>query len=165
MMDQLKELFLGLQPRERVVVVAAAAVLLVLLVYLMAWEPLNRRVGSLRQSLESQSETLSWMRAAAVEVRALKSGARAGAGTANQSLLTVIDQSARAGGIKPALQRMEPEGSKAVRLWLGATSFDGLVAWLGQLERQHGIQVTAMSLEPKEIPGIVEARVTLERGT
>lgn len=160
----MKELFLNLQPRERRIVIGGGLVLLAVLFYLLAWEPLDRRLDDLRARLETQTETLAWMRSAADEVKALRSGAAGAPATANRSLLAVIDESARAAGIKPALQRMEPEGDRAVRLWLGASSFDALVTWLGRLERQHGITVSALSLEPAEAVGTVEARITLERG-
>lgn len=160
----MKNWFLGLAPRERAMVTAGAAVLLLLVLYLMLWEPLDSRVKGLREGLDSQQGTLAWMQGASQEVRQLRGTGGRTAGNDNRSLLTIVDQSARASGIKQALQRMEPDGSTGVRLWLATTPFDRLIGWLGQLEHDYGIVATAVSMEPKEPVGTVEARITLERG-
>lgn len=160
----MKDWFLALAPRERVIVASGAVALLLLFVYLALWEPLDRRVQGLREGVAAQQGNLAWMLGASEEIRRLRGTGGRPSTADDRSLLTIVDQSARESGIKQALHRMEPEGGTGVRLWLAATPFDQLVTWLGQLEREHGIAVSALSLEPKETPGTVEARVTLERG-
>jgi general secretion pathway protein M len=158
----MKEWFAGLQPRERVMVLAGAAALALIFGFFGLWRPLDGAVEGLRQAAERQTEALVWMRQASAEVRALQSGG-AGSTQSGGSLLTVIDRSARAADLKGALERMEPEGTTAVRLWVAPSSFDALIRWLGELEGRHGLRITAASFEPTETPGTVQARITLER--
>ena len=42
-------------------------------------------------------------------------------------------------------------------------NFDKLIRWLGQMEKQWGITVQSISLNAREAPGMVQARVTLGR--
>lgn len=159
----MKDWFLSLQPRERLTLGAGAALGLVLLVYLLFWEPLDSSVSNLRSTVEGQEGALAWMYDASAQVKTLRAQGGGGPARSGGSLLTVVDQSARVGGIKSALQRMEPDGSNSVKLWIGATSFDNLMTWLGLLEREYAIYVGSITLEPGEGPGIVQARITLER--
>ena len=74
----------------------------------------------------------------------------------------MTDSTARAGGLGPALKRIEPEGGDGVRVWLDGVAFDDLVKWLGTLSTSHGVDVVSASLERDEAAGRVNARLTLQ---
>jgi len=156
-----KDWFLGLEPRERRLVTAGGVVLALLLVYLVVWEPLAARYRQLQDSVAQQRETLAWMQQAAAQVKALqRSVPGGGRGLAGRSLLSVVDQSARAGGLGAALKRLEPDASKGVKVWLEGVSFDQMILWLGNLSRQYQVEVASLSIEPQGA-GRVNARITL----
>ena len=158
----MKDWLAGLEPRERMLVYAAAAVVGVILVYAIFIQPLYSKYDKLVDSVEQQRETVQWMQQNAVTIRQLKgAGTAAGEGLAGRSLLSVADSEARSARLGPALKRVEPEGSDAVRVWLDGASFDELVAWLEVMSSRYGADVDTITLERAEGAGLVNARLTL----
>lgn len=158
----MKEWLAGLEPRERMLVYAAAAVVGVILVYAIFIAPLYSKYDKLVDSVDQQRETVQWMQQNAVTIRQLKgAGPAAGQGLAGRSLLSVADSEARSARLGPALKRVEPEGSDAVRVWLDGASFDELVGWLEVMSSRYGADVDTITLERAEAAGLVNARLTL----
>lgn len=158
----MKEWLAGLEPRERMLVYAAAAVVGVILVYAIFIQPLYSKYDQLVDSVDQQRETVQWMQQNAVTIRQLKgAGPAAGQGLAGRSLLSVADSEARSARLGPALKRVEPEGSDAVRVWLDGASFDELVGWLDVMSSRYGADVDTITLERAEAAGLVNARLTL----
>ena len=158
----MKEWLAGLEPRERMLVYAAAAVVGVILVYAIFIQPLYSKYDKLVDSVDQQRETVQWMQQNAVTIRQLKgAGPAAGQGLAGRSLLSVADSEARSARLGPALKRVEPEGSDAVRVWLDGASFDELVGWLDVMSSRYGADVDTITLERAEAAGLVNARLTL----
>ena len=52
----MKEWFANLQPRERLILLGAALLLLPLMIYLLLWEPLDKEVQTLRNSIAAGLE-------------------------------------------------------------------------------------------------------------
>ncbi len=59
------------------------------------------------------------------------------------------------------MRRVEPEGSGRVRLWFEKVSFEGLMAWLAELDGRYGARVENITLDRDESPGQVQSRVVL----
>ena len=155
----MKDWFLGLERRERNLVVGGAAILLLLLLYSIIWEPIASGYTELGDSVQQQRETLAWMQQAALQVKALQGSGSAG-GLGGRSLLAVVDQSARSGGLGNAIKRIEPDGSKGVKVWLEGAAFDPMILWLGKLVKSFRIEPSMITLEPIG-GGRVNARLTL----
>ena len=157
----MKEWFAGLDPRERLLVTGGGAVLLVLLLYLMIWEPIAGNYQALNDGVAEQKKTLAWMKQAAAELQLLqRSGSSTAHGLGGRSLLSVVDQSARSGGLGPAIKRIEPEGSKSVKVWLEGVAFDPMILWLGEITRTYQIETSIITIDPQG-GGRVNARLTL----
>lgn len=157
----MKDWFFRLEPRERALVSAGATLLLLLLLYLMIWEPVAGKYTRLQATVQSQQQDLAWMQQAAGQINALKRSATGGAqGLGGRSLLAVVDQSARSGGLGEAIKRIEPDGSKGVKVWLEGAAFDPMIIWLGKLSKSYLIEPSIITLEPIG-DGRVNARLTL----
>jgi general secretion pathway protein M len=157
----MKDWFFGLEPRERTLVSAGAALLLLLLLYLIIWRPVAGKYAGLKADVELQQQNLAWMQQAAAQITALQRSSAGGAkGLGGRSLLAVVDQSARSGGLAGAIKRIEPDGSKGVKVWLEAAAFDPMIIWLGQLSKAYRIEPSMITLEPVG-DGRVNARLTL----
>lgn len=157
----MKDWFFGLQARERLLVGAGGVLLLWLLLYLMIWEPIADEYTGLKESVAAQQQTLAWMQQAAAQIEALQnSGATGAKGLGGRSLLAVVDQSARSGGLGNAIKRIEPDGGKGVKMWLEGAAFDTMILWLGQLSKSYRIESSLITLEPIG-NGRVNARLTL----
>jgi general secretion pathway protein M len=159
----MKDWLFSLEPRERMMVAAGTVLLVLLLLYVLVWAPMRSGYHTLQESVSEQRDTVLWMQGSAQTIQRLRSSGGATArGLEGRSLLSVTDSTARAGGLGPALKRVEPEGANSVRVWLEGASFDVLVKWLGTLSTQHGVDANSVSLERNEAPGMVNARLTLE---
>ena len=157
----MKDWFMGLELRERRLVAGGAIVLGLLMLYLMIWEPAAVAYTDLKENVAAQQETLDWMKQASRKVKVLSASARGGAqGLGGRSLLAVVDQSARADGLGPAIKRVEPDGSKGVKIWLEGAAFDPMVLWLGKLSSTYLIEPSVITIEPQGA-GRVNARLTL----
>ena len=156
----MKEWFASLEQRERRLVKIGAGLLVLMVMYLSVWEPLTDKVDNLRVSTKEQNSTLLWMRQAAQEVKKLGgSGGVHSQSTGNQSLLSVVDGTARSGRLGEALKRVQPDGEKRVRVWMESASFDDIIRWLVQLETRYGISVESSVFEMKQESGRVDARL------
>ena len=158
----MKDWFFGLELRERYMVAGGAVVLALLFIYLVIVEPIAVGYKDLSDSVQKQKETLAWMQQASVQIKALQRSEGAGArGLGGRSLLAVVDQSARSGGLGNAIKRIEPDGSKGVKVWLEGAAFDPMILWLGKLPKSFQVEPTMITLEPIG-NGRVNARLTLQ---
>lgn len=154
-----------LAPNDRRALLFGAAALAVLVAYLLVWAPLNARLQQLRATVREEQSLAQWMQQAARDVAQLRGAAVGVAPVADeQSLLAVVDQSAKNGNLGTAMKRVEPEGQDSVRVWLEQASFDDLVRWLDALQHQHGVRVANVVIERQDTPGTVNARVALQGG-
>lgn len=162
-MDKLKTWYLQLQQREQRMLAAGAAALVLLLLYALVWSPLTTHQQTLRETVKEQQATALWMQQAAREATQLRA-ARPTAGkiAAGQSLLALVDQSAKNSQLGSAMKRVEPEGQTGVRVWFEQANFDDLVLWLEALQRDYGVHISTLVVERQETPGQVNARVGLE---
>ncbi|MGD2073920.1 MAG: type II secretion system protein GspM [Gammaproteobacteria bacterium] len=157
----MKDWFFGLEPRERLLVSGGGALVALLLLYVVIVEPLASGYASLSEDVAEQKQTLVWMQQAAQQVAALKrSTPGAARGLAGRSLLAVVDQSMRSAGLGDSIKRIEPDGSKGVKVWLEGVVFDAMILWLGNLTRTYQIHTSLITIEPQG-NGRVNARLTL----
>jgi general secretion pathway protein M len=157
----MKEWFAGLEPRERLLVSGGAVVLVLLLLYVVIWEPISSGYRNLQEDVAEQKQTLAWMQQAASQIKTLqRSSTGEVRGLGGRSLLAVVDQSARSGGLGDSIKRIEPDGSKGVKVWLEGVAFDPMILWLGKLTRTYQIETSLITIEPQG-GGRVNARLTL----
>ncbi len=160
-MNALKSWWGGLQARERQLLGGGGLLLTVMLLWAFVWYPFTKELHRLRSSVTEQRELLAWMEQAAQEAKRLQgsqthSAPRGG----RQSLLTIVDSTARSQGLGTSLKRVQPEG-EAVRVWLEQASFDTVLRWLNLVSQQHGVSITGLALERSATPGQVDVRAIL----
>ena len=161
----MKAWFMGLAPRERLMVSIAAGVAVLGLTYLLAWAPLASGSARLERAVAEQQALKQWMQRAATEARQLRGSgtAQTPGGDPNRSLLAVVDETAKQAKLGPAVKRIEPEGQDLVRVNLEQASFDDVVAWLAQLQQSQGVSVVDASLDRQSAAGQVNARLSLKK--
>ena len=160
----MKAWWAGLAPRERRILVLGAVVLGLLLAWVAVWEPLLQGRSALRSDVARLSAEAVWMEQVADDVRRrarLEQRAPALPGEGG-SVLTLIEVSANAAGLRSALTRVQPEGEGA-RLILDRVGFDALMGWLAELEQRQGLQVSELMIEGQQAAGQVSVRLLLER--
>lgn len=160
----MKAWWAGLAPRERRILVLGAVALGLILAWVAVWEPLLQGRSALRSDVARLSAEAVWMEQVADDVRRrarLEQRAPALPG-AGGSVLTLIEVSANAAGLRSALTRVQPEGEGA-RLIIDAVGFDALMGWLAELELRQGLRVSELMIEGQQAAGQVSARLLLER--
>jgi len=160
----MKAWWAGLAPRERRILVLGAVALCLILAWIAVWEPLLQGRSALRSDVARLSAEAVWMEQVADDVRRrarLEQRAPALPG-AGGSVLTLIEVSANAAGLRSALTRVQPEGEGA-RLIMDAVGFDALMGWLAELELRQGLRVSELMIEGQQAAGQVSARLLLER--
>jgi type II secretory pathway component PulM len=122
--------------------------------------PLDRSVSHAQQRLAKKRVDLGWMQSVAPQIAVLPP-----AGAANgESLLVIVDRSARESGLASALSGSEPGGPGSLSVRLEKAPFDVLVGWLARLAQQNGVTVDSAIIEKAGAPGLVNANIVLHTG-
>ena len=159
----MKEWFQGLGSREQLMLGAGAIVLVLLLAYALVWSPLGAGYQTMQTRVSAQRDTAAWLEQGAQTLQQLKRRAPTARGLGGRSLLATADSTARSGGLGASLKRVEPEGSRNVRVWLENAPFDLVVKWLGTLSTTYGIETDSASMERVAgEDGKINARLTLQ---
>ncbi len=153
--------YANLAERERRVVLlgaVAAGVLLLLAIIL----PLNRNIAQARQRITTKQGDLAFIQSAIPQLAA--AGPGIGAAATGESLVVLIDTSARESGIGKSLSSSQATPDKGLRIRLENVSFDALVAWLARLSQSHGVRIESAEIEAAGEPGLVNAGLLLKAG-
>ena len=146
----------SLSERDRRTLLVGAVVVALLLLYVVI--QLDSSVSSAHKRVIKKQTDLAWMRTAAPELAAT-GGVHIG--TNGQSLLVLIDSSARESGLASSLAGSDPAGPGGLSVRLQKAPFDTLISWLARLSQQNGIRVDTASIESAGSPGLVNASLVL----
>ena len=153
------EALAALAPRERRLLLLGAIAAVAILIFGMLI-PLDRSVLHAQQRLAKKRADLSWMQSVAPQIAVLPPP-----GAANgESLLVIVDRSAREAGLASALSGSEPGGPGSLSVRLEKAPFDVLVGWLARLGQQNGVAVDSAIIEKAGAPGLVNANIVLHTG-
>lgn len=156
----MKEWFESLEARERRLVIGGGVVLFVMIVYFLGWEPFINGLHDLRDRTHTKLQQVAWMQNAAQQIKQLQARSTAPAQLgAGQSLLGVIDRTAKLKNLGDSVKRVQPDGSNKARVSLESANFDIVIGWLEELERHYGVGVETVTFEKREEPGLVDARI------
>ncbi len=120
--------------------------------------PLDRSVAHARERLERKQADLGWMQGVAPELAAATLPVASG-----ESLVVIIDRSAREAGLASALTT-EPAGPASLSIRLQKAPFDTMIGWLARLSQRNGISVESATIEKTDAAGLVNASVVLHSG-
>lgn len=155
----MKEWFLSREPRERLLLAVGAAAAAVIIGWGFVWLPLSAGVEQLDSRVEARSRLLVEAQSAAAIIPDTASRPRA-----QQSLLVLVDGTARNHGVAQALTRRQPnEAGNEIDVTVQAAPFDALVGWLATLESEHVVSVASATIRATQEPGVVSGQVVLRR--
>jgi len=149
----------SLAERERRLVLVAGGFVAIALLWLLLVLPLHTITAKRAARVEKKTADLVWMRSMAPQVAAARSSGSTT--SSNESLVVLIDRTARQAGLGSSLRDQSPNGAHSLRLRLESASFDSLVAWLALLQQQHGVAVETANVDVGSAPGLVNASVTV----
>ena len=156
-----RALMIALGERHRVLPLWAVTYLLA------ALERLRRSAVDLLRKLEAvrvSSIIAPCWRLDQLEPQLTAAGSGAGAVASTESLVVLIDSTARESGLGKSLTSSQPTGEHGLRIHLDKVPFDAMVAWLARLAQQHGVHVESAEIESAGETGVVNAGLVLKAG-
>ena len=153
MMDKVRVWLSSLNPRERNLVYVAGGLLAIALLYLVLVLPFTTTTRKLSARVEQKTADLAWMRQAAPQAMA---AAGLSSRSTGESLVVIVDRTAREAGLGSALRDQSPSGDGGVRLRIEGAAFDTLITWLVSLQQQYGVAVDIAMIDTVG-PGLVNA--------
>lgn len=166
MMDDIKKYWASLQPRERLILVLGGIVVSAILLFASLFQPWHKALNHMEVALPGLRTNLVWMRQ---QSEALKNGAVAQAVTPSlepgQSLLSVVERTAKQAGVSAAIQQMTPaQNNTEVRVVLDQVDFNKWLIWIDSLYKKYGVDIKQVTAErDDERPNIAEIRITFVR--
>ena len=136
--------------------IAAGFILLALILL-----PLQRNVSKARARVVQQQADLAWMRQVAPTLAAAGPGPAAAATQPGESLVVLIDRSARESGLAQALTGSQPAGNGAMTVRMENADFNLLIGWMSRLVAQDDLRVESASITGNGTAGLVNAAVQL----
>lgn len=143
-----------------------AVLVFLILFYAIIWQPWHKAIAHMETAVQPLRTNLVWMKQ---QAELIENGG--GSSTqqkvkgANQSLLSVIEQTAKTTRVRKAIQQMVPGRTpNEVRVVLEEADFNQWVKWIDLLFKQYGVQIKQVTAEREDdAPNIAEIRLTFER--
>jgi len=137
-----------------------AALAIVLAMVLL---PLQRSLSQARARVAQQQADLAWMRQMAPTLAAAGPGPATASSPQGESLVVLIDRSAREAGLGQALTGSQPAGTGAMTVRMENADFNLLIGWMSRLVAQHDLRVESASITGNGSAGVVNASVQLHQ--
>jgi len=144
-------------------VLCGGAALVLFAIYFFALAPFYSAVNSRAERVAKKQGDLAWMRSVGGEILALGASATPANVPTNESLVVLIDRSARECGLGSSLTGQTPNGENGIRVRLEQAEFDKLVVCLGGLQQSHGVTIESANIDRTAKPGFVNASLVLTR--
>ena len=158
-MNKLNAWYGNLQPREQRMVLFGGIAVAFLVLVMGILLPLHSAVANARERNATKREDLAWMQVNAPEIRAAGSALPADTGEAP---VVLVDRLGREAGLSSALRGTQPNGA-GVRVQLEGAPFDTMIAWLANLDEQHGLAVESITVDRTPTPGLVNASISFSQ--
>ena len=155
----MKAWFARLEPRERWILMGGAVLAAVIILWGLVWVPLGKAAAGLHASVAEKQALLSDLHRA----EALHKSASSARRPASESLVVLVDQTARAQGLASSFTRTQPDGATGISVSFRNASFDDILAWLARLDSTYGVTVESASFNGLQEHGLVTGQVFLRR--
>jgi general secretion pathway protein M len=142
--------------REQLILLCGAGVVVLALLATLLLN-LHRKVAVAEQRVATKRHDLAWLQTVAPQMSAL----RGMPARSNESLVVLVDRVARETGIAQSLSGSQSSGNGGLRVRVEKASFDALVAWLGQLSQQYGVNIDSANVDAAAASGVVNATLVL----
>jgi general secretion pathway protein M len=153
----------ALKPRERFIIAAGGILVLVVAVYFFALAPFYRAVGVRAERVQQKEADLAWLKGVAGEVLALSSNQAVVPIASSESLVVLVDRTARECGLSSALTGQTPNGETGIRVRLESAEFDKLIVCMVSLQQRHAVSIESATIDRAGKPGLVNASLVLNR--
>lgn len=162
-MQKLKNWYYGLKPRERLLVSGGAIIVLLTAIYMLGLAPFYKNLSALDAGVTEKKADLAWMRSVASELQVLGASQPLVATPTGESLVVLVDRTAREAGLSSALTGQTPNGETGIRVRLEGAAFDMAMMWLANLTLSHAVDIESAQFDRTSTPGLVNVNLVLNR--
>lgn len=166
LINNLKTWFHSLEQRERLMVILGAIALVFAVFYFAIWQPLNSSLAQARTQVTAEAQQTRWLLGLREQAQMLRANSSNGGQIKgrNDAILAVIDSTSRSRGLADAVRRIQPDNNDEATVTLENARFNKMLYWLHMLQQDYNIHVAGMTVTQGKKPGLVQARLKLERG-
>jgi general secretion pathway protein M len=159
----MKEYWLGLQSRERLLLIVCAVCLLIFIVDTQIWVPQMERYERNQQLVNAKKNLYDWMKDASKQaIQLQKTAPTSNRSRSKQSLIALTDKTAKQAALGKSIKRVEPQGKDTVRIWLENANFKQVTLWLQRMQNL-GISLDRIVIDSTDESGLVNVRATFKR--
>jgi type II secretory pathway component PulM len=153
----------SLKPRERLIIMVGGILVLVVAAYFFALAPFYRAVNVRAERVQQKEADLAWLQSVAGEVLALSANQTVAPVASSESLVVLVDRTARECGLSSALTGQTPNGEAGIRVRLESAEFDKLLVCIASLQQRHAVSIESATIDRAGKPGLVNASLVLNR--
>ncbi len=160
----MKNWYNSLTTRERNLVTYGSLVAALILFWLIIGKPLYQKHKTLSRDIQSKNNQLELMKAQSRQIKRLQAqqnGATAKTISGNPQQL--VERALQTWRLKPALQRMQSQGAKAVLISLKNANADRFMRFLYDLEKKYALSIENMGITADKETGLVDVRLTVKQ--
>lgn len=159
MLDELKQKFLDLSPKDQLMLAVGALAVLVYILLFVILLPMQSEMRKMEkrnmQALDEQGE----VRELAGKLLAKQNAGESTGG--DQSLNGILNSSLRAHGL--LMENFQPSGNSA-RVRLRSGEFNKVLGWINEMEVRQGMTIKNLTMTADESPGSVMVSLTIQQG-
>ena len=159
-MNELKQRFLDLSPRDQLFLVGGAGILLVFILLFGVLFPMQDELAKARKQNASALKEQQEVRSLAGRVLASQQGAQGG--NQQQSLNGLLNKTLSQHEL--TMENFQPSGNQA-RVRLSSSDFNKVFAWMHELEIKHGVNIKDVTITSDQSPGSVLVNLQLVWGS
>jgi len=159
----MKNWFNTLNPRERNLVTYGSLLAGLMILGLFIIQPLFDNNKKLNKIIDSKSTALKIMQKQSAQVKQLQQQATKPEQTNNQNPQQIIESALQTLRLKPALDRMQSQGSNGVNVILKNANADRTMRLIADLENKHGLIISNLTINThKKEAGFIDVRLTVK---
>lgn len=149
--------------REKWMIIIGGIFVVIIFAYVFIWSPLSSNVNNLQTTNTEQRQLLNWMQHANRQIQQLKAAGFTEKPASTEALLVIAEKTLAEKKLSQYLNQVQQPSDNQLVLTFKTVPFDKLIAWLEFIWRQYSINVTQISVEKTNTPGLVEAKLTLAK--
>lgn len=150
--------------RERNLVIYGSLVAGLILFWLLIGKPLYNKHGKLSQAIQNKTSTLELMKGQSLQVKQLrKSNSANSPAKVSGNPQQLVEKALQTWRLKTALQKMQSQGSDAVRLSLKDANADRIMRFLHELENKYALGIDNLSIVADKETGLADVRLTVKQ--
>lgn len=160
-MNPLQRFWQARQPRERIILGLGGGILLIALVYAEIWHPIATALTQLQHSVPALRSAAQQLQIDARQAKTLKT--QNPVSNASNDIGDLLRQSASNHQLN--ITNLQQNNDGHWQLQIAAADFQSLITWLAELQKRHGLRVTATQITAADTQDKqVSAKISLSAG-